>query len=68
MLTSFSIELLDDDFSEVDLCGPTLPCLKSLLEIDHNGPRSDKTKYDKLVHGLLSACLTHIDEMRFVVF
>ncbi|KAK2467957.1 hypothetical protein APHAL10511_000252 [Amanita phalloides] len=53
-------ELLKDESSEIDLVGPTLPALKSLLEF----PQQDQALYTRLVHALLSACLLHIDEMR----
>ncbi|KAF8630604.1 hypothetical protein AX15_002831 [Amanita polypyramis BW_CC] len=53
-------ELLKDESSEIDLVGPTLPALKSLLEY----PQQDQTLYIRLIHALLSACLLSIDEMR----
>ncbi|GJJ09041.1 hypothetical protein Clacol_003263 [Clathrus columnatus] len=57
-------DLLKDERSDIDITGPTLPALKALLE-----PPSDpkvcvsESKYGKLVHGLISACLVNIDEM-----
>jgi hypothetical protein len=44
-----------------------LPALKGMLEVpsDPKASRSD-SKYGRLVHGLISACLLHIDEMRYV--
>lgn len=56
-------ELLKDETSEGDLVGPTLQSLKIIL--DH--PPQDKKlghDYERLVHGLLSACLINVDEMR----
>jgi hypothetical protein len=57
-------ELLKDESSEVDLIGPTLPALKSLLSIPVYDTPDTKNKFGQLVHGLLSACLLHVDEMR----
>ena len=59
-------ELLKDEHSEIDVAGPTLPALKAMLEppSDPKSCRSD-SKYGRLVHGLTSACLLHIDEMRY---
>ena len=64
-LTFRSSELLKDERSEIDVAGPTLPALKAMLEApsDPKASRSD-SKYGRLVHGLISACLLHIDEMR----
>ena len=58
-------ELLKDEVSEVDLVGPTLQSLKKLLE---NVPKSpdEKAKFERVVHGIISACLVNIDAMRFV--
>ncbi|PIL25912.1 hypothetical protein GSI_11665 [Ganoderma sinense ZZ0214-1] len=55
-------ELLKDETSELDLVGPTLQALKSLLDRPANIPDPD-SKYGRLVHGLLSACLVNMDEM-----
>ncbi|KIL59187.1 hypothetical protein M378DRAFT_27111 [Amanita muscaria Koide BX008] len=52
-------ELLKDESSEIDLVGPTLPALKSLLEY----PPQDQALYNRFIHALLSACLSNIDEM-----
>jgi HEAT repeat-containing protein 5 len=57
-------ELLKDESSEIDLIGPTLPALKSLLSIPVYNTPDAKNKFGRLVHGLLSACLLHVDEMR----
>lgn len=56
------VDLLRDETSEVDLVGPTLPALKSLLT---PGPNYEVTEFfQRIVHGLLSSCLLNIDEMR----
>lgn len=57
-------ELLKDESTEVDLVGPTLPALKALLDIPVYTTPDAKNKFGRLVHGLLSACLLHVDEMR----
>ncbi|KAH9922323.1 clathrin-coated vesicle protein [Epithele typhae] len=55
-------DLLKDETSELDLVGPTLQALKALLDRPAN--YSDpENKYGKVVHGLLSSCLMHVDEM-----
>jgi HEAT repeat-containing protein 5 len=57
-------ELLKDESSEIDLVGPTLPALKALLSVPIYDTPDAKNKFGRLVHGLLSACLLHVDEMR----
>jgi hypothetical protein len=57
-------ELLKDESSEIDLVGPTLPALKALLSLPVYNTLDAKNKFGRLVHGLLSACLLHVDEMR----
>ncbi|KAG9014418.1 hypothetical protein FRB90_005311 [Tulasnella sp. 427] len=58
-------ELLKDEYSTVDVTGPTLPSLKAILDTTSSSlSESGLEKYQKLVHGLLSACTSHIDEMR----
>ncbi|KAF8523823.1 ARM repeat-containing protein [Gautieria morchelliformis] len=61
---SLYAELLKDEHSELDIAGPTLPALKAMLAPPSEAKlcRSD-SKYGRLVHGLISACLLHIDEM-----
>lgn len=57
-------DLLRDESSEVDVVGPTLPVLKSLLT---PGSTYKVTEFfQRVVHGLLSSCLLNIDEMRSV--
>lgn len=50
----------------MDLAGPTLPALKSLLDVPREFKDPSKG-HAKLVHGILSACLVNIDHMRQVV-
>ncbi|EJD52751.1 ARM repeat-containing protein [Auricularia subglabra TFB-10046 SS5] len=56
---------LKDELSELDLVGPTLPALKALLEVSP-GPAvtASNSAYGRVVHGLLSACLLNMEEMR----
>ncbi|KAK7064864.1 clathrin-coated vesicle protein [Favolaschia claudopus] len=55
-------ELLKDESSEIDLVGPTLPALKSLLDLPVTSAEAGE-RFSRLVHGLISACLLNIDEM-----
>ncbi|KAJ7675207.1 armadillo-type protein [Mycena rosella] len=55
-------ELLKDESSEIDLAGPTLPALKSLLDLPPASPDAND-RYSRLVHGLISSCLLNVDEM-----
>ncbi|KAJ7168806.1 clathrin-coated vesicle protein [Mycena filopes] len=55
-------ELLKDESSEIDLAGPTLTALKSLLDLPTISPDASD-RYSRLVHGLISACLLNVDEM-----
>lgn len=59
-------DLLKDESSEVDLVGPTLLALKTLLEIPVHATPSAQDSFSSLVHGLLSVCIRNIDEMRYV--
>jgi len=54
-------ELLKDEASDADLVGPTLQSLKMLLD---NPPSRKDSQFERVIHGLLSACLLNIDEMR----
>lgn len=62
------IELLKDESSDVDLVGPTLPALKSLLEVPPSSSQQARETYGGVLHGLMSSCLLNVDEMRFVKF
>ncbi|KAH0586658.1 hypothetical protein H2248_007874 [Termitomyces sp. 'cryptogamus'] len=57
-------DLLKDESSEIDLVGPTLPALKTILVDLPLASSSDSQElYERLVHGLLSSCLLNIDAM-----
>lgn len=67
-LTISYIELLKEEKSDIDLIGPTLQSLKTLLDPPPTKAAADSdsgSKFYRVVHGLLSACLTNIDEMRY---
>ncbi|KAG0706406.1 armadillo-type protein [Suillus ampliporus] len=55
-------ELLKDETLEADLITPTLPAFRSLLTVPCHP--TDRERYGKLIHGLLSSCLLNVDEMR----
>lgn len=56
---------LKDELSDLDLVGPTLPALKALLEVVPSpAVTSGDSSYGRVVHGLLSACLLNMEEMR----
>jgi len=59
---SHDIDLLKNEFSVVDLVGPTLPALKLMLDNPPAGVDSAESPYTKLVHGLLSSCFQNVDE------
>lgn len=63
ILIYFSIDMLKNEKSNVDLAGATLPSLKTLLE-DRPKNKDALTRYTRTVHGILSSCLLNIDEMR----
>ena len=60
-------DLLKDETPNMDLAGPSLPVLKLLVDQALSGqvqvPGVTATG-EKIVHGLLSACLTNIDDLR----
>ncbi|KAG8730584.1 hypothetical protein FRC10_002585, partial [Ceratobasidium sp. 414] len=55
-------DLLKDEYSEMELVGPTLQALRGLLLTDIKAIAKEKM-YPRIVHGLLSACLQNIDDM-----
>ncbi|KAG8721134.1 hypothetical protein FRC09_008363 [Ceratobasidium sp. 395] len=59
---SIYADLLKDEYSELDIVGPTLPALRGLLLSDAKAVAKEEI-YPRLVHGLLSACLQNIDDM-----
>lgn len=61
-MTKPRIDLLKNEFSVVDLIGPTLPALKLMLDNPPVGVDSAESSYTRLVHGLLSSCLQNVDE------
>ena len=56
------IDLLKNEFSVVDLVGPTLLALKLMLDNPPAVADPVDPSYTKLVHGLLSSCLQNVDE------
>lgn len=58
-------ELLRDEFSKVDLVGPTLPLLKTLCDRAYAARRPESQTFPRVINGLLSACIGHIDDMRW---
>ncbi|KAL5476373.1 hypothetical protein ACEPAI_3473 [Sanghuangporus weigelae] len=58
-------ELLKEEKSDLDMAAPTLQSLKALLDNPPSKLQADAlSRYSRLVHGLFSACLVNIDEMR----
>lgn len=58
-------DLLHDETPKMDLAGQCLPSLKLLLDqtLSAQVPTIGATS-ERVVHGLLGACLSHIDDMR----
>ncbi|CAK9780383.1 putative clathrin-coated vesicle protein [Cutaneotrichosporon oleaginosum] len=58
-------DLLHDETPGMDLAGQCLPSLKQLLDqtLSSQVPTIGATS-ERVVHGLLGACLSHIDDMR----
>lgn len=56
--------LLKDETSDIDFVGPTLPALKTLLDLPVSTGPDDKDRYSRLIHALLSTCLLNIDSVR----
>lgn len=57
-------ELLKDENSPLDLVSPTLPSLKALLDFEPHQDKESVERFSKLAHGLASACLLNVEEMR----
>ncbi|KAG8716699.1 hypothetical protein FRC08_008984 [Ceratobasidium sp. 394] len=55
-------DLLKDEYSEMDIVGPTLQALRGLLLSDTKAIAKENM-YSRVVHGSLSACLQNIDDM-----
>src|SRR5260370_41976665 len=62
MQLNHDVDILRNEFSIVDLVGPTLPALKLMLDNPPADVDSVESSYAKLVHGLLSSCLQNVDE------
>lgn len=60
-------DLLADETPNMDLAGQCLPSLKLLLDqtLGAQVPAINATS-EKVIHGLLGACLSNIDDMRYV--
>ena len=59
------LAFLKDELSDVDLVGPTLHVLKSLLDVTPDATvTAENSAYSRTIHGLLSACLLNMEEMR----
>jgi hypothetical protein len=58
-------DLLADETPGMDLAGQTLPAMKALLDqaMGADLPGTGATA-DRLAHGLLSQCLSNVDDMR----
>lgn len=66
LLNDAKPDLLKDESSEIDLVSPTLPALKSLLDVPvARANEAEKGRYSSVIHALLSACLLNIDNMRW---
>ena len=61
------VDLLKDETPNMDLAGPSLPVLKMLIDQALSAsvqvPGISATG-EKIVHGVLSACLVNIDDLR----
>ncbi|CEH18868.1 Uncharacterized conserved protein [Ceraceosorus bombacis] len=62
-LSAYS-ELLHDERQELDLIGPTLPCLKAICERGASVAQPASDVLEKGVHGFMCAALNNIDELR----
>jgi hypothetical protein len=61
-------DVLADETPDVDYVGQTLPVLKLLVDqimsVGSQVPGMGTATSDRVVHGLLSACLANVDDMR----
>ncbi|TRM58754.1 armadillo-type protein [Schizophyllum amplum] len=57
-------DLLKDEAPDVDLVPPTLPALKSLLDVPPLPDQQGHERLSRTIHGLLSACILNVEEMR----
>ena len=62
------VDLLGDETPDMDYAGSTLPVLKSLVDqvlgTGAQVPGMGAATGERVVHGLLSACLNTVEEMR----
>ncbi|KAI5895636.1 ARM repeat-containing protein [Schizophyllum commune H4-8] len=56
--------LLKDELPDMDLVPPTLPALKTLLDVPPLPDQEGQERLSRTIHGLLSACLLNVEEMR----
>ncbi|KAJ3914962.1 clathrin-coated vesicle protein [Lentinula edodes] len=61
---AFREDLRSDELNEIDLAGLAFRSLKVLLDLPLASNSDAQQRYQRLIHGLLSACLLNIDEMR----
>jgi hypothetical protein len=57
-------ELLKDESSRFDLAGPTLALIKLLCDRAYAGRQPTGQVFQRVMNGLLSACIGHVEEMR----
>jgi hypothetical protein len=57
-------ELLQAENAGADLVAPTLPSLKFLIDEAFRNRAKDDTVLPRVMHGLLSAALQNVDDMR----
>jgi len=61
-------DVLADETADMDYAGQTLPVLKLLVDqilgVGAQVPGMGAATGDRVVHGLLSACLANVDDMR----
>lgn len=57
-------ELLKDESSRFDLAGPTLGLMKLLCDRAYAARQPTGQVFQRVMNGLLSACIGHVEEMR----